>query len=270
MRHPITPFAVALISILALSSCAEMVKTFDQMQQDDQQSRAAQLMRIADSTAQGGDLNSALALYRRASAFAPEELPPLIAIGDTAFRLSLFDQAAKAYEQATRIEPNSATAHSGSGKTLIALAQPKAALFHYQATSRLAADQYGGYNGQGVALDLLGRHGEAQVRYRDGLKKSPDSLVLANNLALSLAIEGDFDAALEILTPYRNNPRAGVRLRQNLALIYGLTGQKNRAAALAALDLKENAVLNNLKYYEKLRTLAPAERAKALLGAVTP
>lgn len=143
-------FAAALLASLALSSCTELVKNFEEMQKDDKDSRAAQLMRIADSTRQGGDLKSALALYQRASSFAAEDLPPLIAIGDTAYQLGLHDLATKAYMQATLIAPDNTKAHSGHGKALIALGQPQQAMAQFETVTGLAADQYGGYNGLGA------------------------------------------------------------------------------------------------------------------------
>ncbi len=257
-----------LAASLLLSSCSGLVKDFKEMQADSTQSRAAQLMRIATSTRQGGDFQSALALFRRASGLAPQELPPLIAIGEVSYRLGLYDQAARAYERAIAIAPDDLTSHSGLGKTLIALDRPQQAVPHFETVIGLAADRYGGYNGLGVALDMLGRHGLAQGQYRKGLAVAPRTLSVLNNLALSLAIDGKFDEATALLSPFQDDPRAGAPLRQNMALIYGLAGQEKKAAAIASRDLAEGDVVNNLKFYKRLRAMTGNERAKALLGAV--
>jgi len=199
-------FVAALMSSMALSSCAELVKNIEEMQADDKQARAAQLMRIANSTRDGGDLNSALALYQRAHSFAPEDLPPLLAIGGTAYRLGLHDQATKAYELATKIAPESIEAHSGYGKTLIALGQPQDAIPHFETVTGLAVDQYGGFNGLGVAYDMLGRHGDAQAQYQKGLDQSktcaeiePDYAWCYNNIGLGYLFLGFKDLGIQNL-----------------------------------------------------------------------
>ena len=85
-------------------------------------------------------------------------------------------------------------------------------------------------------------------------------------LALSLAFAGKFDLAIGILEVFADDPMSGVRLRQNLALIYGLAGMEEKAANIAAKDLDEAGVANNLAYYAQLRNLSSKGRAQAIFG----
>ena len=55
------------------------------------------------------------------------------------------------------------------------------------------------FNALGVAQDLTGAHVEAQMAYIKGLKTSPDDAALNNNHALSLALEGRFDEAADLM-----------------------------------------------------------------------
>jgi Flp pilus assembly protein TadD len=43
---------------------------------------------------------------------------------------------------------------------------------------------------KGIALDLLHRHAEAQVLYRQALQIQPNDSGIANDLALSLMLDG--------------------------------------------------------------------------------
>lgn len=51
----------------------------------------------------------------------------------------------------------------------------------------------------GIALDLLGKHADAQAAYRQALAVKPDLRAARVNLALSLALDGHADGALETI-----------------------------------------------------------------------
>src|SRR5437763_17181968 len=123
----------------------------------------------------------------------------------------------------------------------------------------------------GVADYLLWQHGEAQERYRRGIKLAPGDLGLTLDLALSLALTGDYDAAIARLGPIAYSASSTPRERQTLALIYGLKGDQKGAEKLANIDLEPSAVAHNLAYYDRLRALSPEARSRAVrsLGAGT-
>jgi hypothetical protein len=54
-----------------------------------------------------------------------------------------------------------------------------------------------------------------------------------------------------------------------LALVYGLAGQTEKAAAVASMDLKDEEVRNNLAYYQSLRKLTGRALAEVVLGVQT-
>ena len=88
---------------------------------------------------------------------------------------------------------------------------------------------------------------------------------MRNNYALSLALAGKYDDATDILQSLVQVPDAEERMRQNLALVYGLEGNDGQAAHFGRMDLDEDAVNNNLKYYQAMRNLdSPTARAADL------
>ncbi len=65
------------------------------------------------------------------------------------------------------------------------------------------------------------------------------------------------------------DPAATPRIRQNLALAYGLAGQRDAAERMAGLDLDEAAVANNLSYYDLLRQTGDSSMTAQVLGTHT-
>jgi Flp pilus assembly protein TadD len=119
----------------------------------------------------------------------------------------------------------------------------------------------------GVTKDLAGSHLEAQAFYRDGLVRAPGNPGLTVNLALSLAISGNYPNAISVLQPLAVSAVGTAQERQTLALIYGLTGNTAEAARLGRIDLDDASVEHNLAYYQTLRELSPEARSQAILSA---
>jgi cell division protein FtsN len=90
---------------------------------------------------------------------------------------------------------------------------------------------------------------------------------LRNNYGLSLALSGDYPAAVATLNPIAADPGAPSRYRLNLALVYGLAGDDKKAAAITRSSLDEAAIRNNLAYYALLRAMDDKQRAAAIVGA---
>ena len=118
----------------------------------------------------------------------------------------------------------------------------------------------------GVTKDLAGQHGEAQAYYWDGLARAPGDPALTVNLALSLALSGDYPNAIAVLQPLAMSPAGSAQERQTLALIYGLNGNTAEAARLGRIDLDDVSVEHNLAYYQSLRELPPEARSQAILS----
>ena len=70
--------------------------------------------------------------------------------------------------------------------------------------------------------------------------------------------------ALELAQPLATDPVAGSHERLNLALIYGLAGDDEAAAALASQELDSESVRRNLAFYAVLRAMPVEQRLKAL------
>lgn len=218
--------------VLFLTSCSGQVPTQTEIQQDNVNSRASQLVRVADTTRESGDMANAMQLYARAADMRRDWILPRLRLGETALTAGQYQDALNAFEAAAELAPRDNRGH----------------------------------NGAGIALDLLGMHDEAQQRYISGMEQAPDNGPLRNNLGLSLALSGDYEAAIELLESAVTRQPDDVRTRQNLALVYGLSGNENRVRSISADVISKAAIENNIAYYAKLRGMTSEARSKAVFG----
>ncbi|WP_315756790.1 MULTISPECIES: tetratricopeptide repeat protein [unclassified Bradyrhizobium] len=130
-------------------------------------------------------------------------------------------------------------------------AEPALAIF----TSVLTSDPENipALNGLGVALDMLGRHDEAQTAYRQVLAIAPADMIASNNLGLSLTLTGRYADAMTVLRPIALGESASPRARQNLVIAMALSGDRDGAAKLARVDLREEDVKLNLEMLSAMR-----------------
>ena len=222
------------------------------------------LMRIGAAARAGGDLANALQLYRRAASLQTDAAAPFVAIGNTLIEMGQVNEAIVAYNSALDRQARDPEALRGIAKAYLKTARPELAGKPLAIAFEDTPNDPKLLQLIGVADDLMGQHGEAQARYRRGLELAPGDPVLSLNLALSLALTGNYDEAIARLGPIAAAPISSPRERQTLALIYGLKGDRQRAEQLGLLDLDPAAVQHNLAYYETLRRLSPEARSQAV------
>jgi Flp pilus assembly protein TadD len=227
---------------------------------------AATLMRVADETRAGGDLATAVGLYRRVHEMSPADPKPLARLGSTLVQLKSYTEAAQAYRGALELAPHDPELLRGMAIVLLSLGQPEPAVVQLEKALARDHDDARLYSALGVAHDLMGRHDLAQAAYLDGLRLAPKSPGLRNNYALSLALSGDFGAAASTLAEIAEDVGAPPRYRLNLALVYGLAGDDKKAAAIAHTTLDDASVRNNLAYYAMLRGMGDKPRTAAIIG----
>ena len=249
----------ALGVALTLSACASGAQEAPTVSAD-------AILRVADLTRGQGDLVSAAGLYQKAHELNPTDPHPLILLGETLAKLGSPASAAEAYRAALLLDGTNAEALRGLGTALLNTGQPDAAITEYEKALDTGED-YRLYNGIAVAYDMLGDHASAQTYYRTALQLSPGNLELNNNLALSLALEGRYKEAIPLLEQASADPMAPSRYRQNLAFVYGLAGERDRARQLAERDLDPATVERNMTYFDVLKGLHDDRTMASALGA---
>ena len=224
----------------------------------------ATLMRIGEAAHAGGDLTNALRIYRQAATLEPTAAAPFVAAGNTLVEMDQVNEAILTYQSALERQPRDPEALRGLARAYLKTARPELAGAPLQTAYEDSPNDPKLLQLIGVADDLLGQHAEAQARYRRGLELLPADVGLKLDLALSLALTGDYDKAIAELTPIANSPMSTPPIRQALALVYGLKGDRPMAERLGQIDLEPSSVQHNLAYYDRLRQLSPSARTDAV------
>lgn len=107
------------------------------------------------------------------------------------------------------------------------------------------------HNAIGIAYDSVDQFDDAIVAYQLALKYSPNSAIVMNNLAISQAMAGRLQAAIQTLEDAAAINRTNTHIRQNLALLYAANGESDKARALAAMDLNAGDLETNLSFYRR-------------------
>lgn len=205
-------------------------------------------LRIARAFRTAGDAASSLQIYRDLTSQLPPDSPLRIEFGDALLEAKAFDEAIGVYMAA----PDNARAQLGLARAQLSLNQPAKALAFADRAVSIAPRDVPVLIGRGVVLDRMGRHADAQASYRKALAVAPRSVAARTDLALSLALAGRCDEALEILEPISRSATATARDRQNLAFIYGLKGDMAAARSLGRADLDEASAASNADFFAQV------------------
>jgi len=266
-------FSVAALALGGLVACASAGGESERSEDATGKEVASALMRAGEASRQRGDYAAAAAFYARAESADPKSIDAPIGMGESLAAGGAGREAADAFRKALVIDPKNTRALRGLGNALIAQDQADLAIEQFEKALAIDPRDYRAYSGLGVAYDTLANHDKAQEFYYAGLEIAPNDTVLRNNLGLSLAFAGHYKGAIEILRPLALRPGATARDRQNLALVYGLSGDVEQAKKFSRLDMDNKEVERNLSYYAALRSIAdPVLRVKSVRAgyAMTP
>ncbi|HUB95283.1 MAG TPA: tetratricopeptide repeat protein [Stellaceae bacterium] len=247
---------------LGLTACAGSTQT-SSVQTD---VKGATMLKIADETSSGGDPATALSLYRQLHAMAPKDPVPLGRLAATFMTLQDYRSAVVAYGMAAALQPDNVDFRRGLALADLMLGDPESAMKETRTALAQSANDPRLYSVLGVAQDMTGRHDLAQQSYQHGLDLAPANIGLRNNYGMSLALAGDYGAAVSKLSEIAG-PAGAPRYRLNLALAYGLAGDDAKASAVASQVLDASSVRNNLAFYALLRGMTEQQRDAAIIGS---
>lgn len=152
------------------------------------------------------------------------------------------------------------------GAVSVANGDPQGALPYFKRAQQLGASLESIACDRGLAYDLMGQQSLAQADYRVALN-GPDRDEARKRLALSLAISGDRNAAVEALAPLSSRGDLGVgRVR---AFVLALTGDPT-AAMNAANAAMPGSGANAAPFLQRLPSLTAAQKAAAVNLGIFP
>ncbi len=173
-----------------------------------------------------GRLDDAATHYRRSL-----ELEPKAEIySDLGFildRQGNTRQAVSYYRKALELDPGSPQAHFNLAGALLREEELDEAAEQYRAAIK-ATPSAAAYNGLGVVRLLQGRLSDAVEQFRGAIKSDPDFVPAYNNLADSLARQGELEEAASI---YRNSlaHKPSAKVHNRLGMLLANLGHRDEA-----------------------------------------
>ncbi|HXV74448.1 MAG TPA: tetratricopeptide repeat protein [Sphingomonadales bacterium] len=260
------------LPVMAAEKGEQGLRTFDE----------AGLLRMGQRLEAAGDYANALQFYGEAAERNPKNPEPWLGMGRIFAAGGAPLQATQAFGEAFSRDPGNGLAARQYARGL--LAQEKAADALAALTQHLKKNGADAelFNLLGIANDLTLDSAAAEKAYREGLAKTqpggPWFDALNGNLALSLAAAGRVSEAILLLNPnvgdlrarQQNMTPAQSQYRQNLALVYALSGNPESAFEVAKSALGETEAGRNREFYARLPSLTDYDRVRAVFLGKLP
>jgi Flp pilus assembly protein TadD len=182
----------------------------------------------------------------------PKDAEAALAYGQALRASGQRSQAAAVLEQATIAHPGNKALLAGYGRALADNGNSQAAFDVLSRAHSPVNPDWRILSVQGTVLDKLGKHDEARRYYTSALKIAPEEPSVLSNLGLSYMLTRELPDAEKTLRRAYGNPRADVRVRQNLALVVGLQGRFAEAETIAKGDLPSEEAAANVAYLREM------------------
>lgn len=228
-------------------------------------------LRVAAAAEASGQTDVALSMYGSAAAAEPNRADLQAAFAGALGRAGNLAEAEEVLNRALQRSPGNQNLQLVKARLALRQGQAEAALAQFDQILARNSRLPQALDGRGVALDLLGRHAEAQASYRAALTEQPSAVSVANNLAMSLLLDGKAEEARAMLEPLARRGTAPSRVRSNLAVARAATGDTPGARTLLgdqADNVDFSAISVGFSGGSGAATLAPASLAPAALVPV--
>ncbi len=210
-------------------------------------------IKAAEMARKRGDVPQSIHDYRDIIKECPNCVMAYVGLGMALVDANAIVEAKHTFEKAVALFPQSSETFTGMGIVYLLIDQPENAINSFENGLKLDPRNAKAFNGYGIALDMLGDYEAAQANYRAALELDPTNLSYESNLALSMALAGNTIEAIHILERLAHSPNATPRIRQNLALAYGLVDDMKMARKMGRVDLPDDMVMSNIDYYKAIQ-----------------
>jgi Flp pilus assembly protein TadD len=184
----------------------------------------------------------------------------LLDAGRASIELEDYRAAITFLTRAEQASPRDGSIKAALGSAMVHMETPTRALDYFGEAQLLGAPERLFLADRGLARDLLGQQDAAQRDYQLALSLAPNEETV-RRYALSLAISGEPDRAIQFLTPQlKAQDRAAWRLR---AMILAINGRNDEATEIVNATMPAALAQNIIPYLVKLDRLNPAQQAAA-------
>ncbi len=264
----------AAAALLLLAATADPSLAQSRKEKDDGAVAAlnnpARLVTIGDHARNSGDFMLALSFFERALGIDPGFVPALRASTEVALAMRM-PQALSYAERWVRATPKDGLAHLAVGAALVQQNRPTEAQKSFALAEAAGGPPAAIAMQRGLAFDLLGQSRNAQIAYADAMQRVPGDRSIVEHLALSLAIGGDNEAAMQLLQPEAEKASGQPSFERTLVLVHALGGRRDLARRIATANLSPQAAAGAGDVLERIASLpTPAAKAAAVHLGILP
>lgn len=176
-------------------------------------------------------------------------------LADAVRRLGQVQSALAMYDTLHSENPDNLDIAEGRGLTLMAAGKVPDAGRVFSAVIEKDPKRWRSLNALGLLFITKNMIPEAMAYFEEALNQSPDNPAVLNNIGLASAINHDYTKAVESLGYATRLSKANAQRRQidlNLALVYGVSGDMEKARDVASKYLEGATLDNNMGLYAHL------------------
>lgn len=162
--------------------------------------------------------------------------------------LGRFDQAAEMAGKVLLMQPTNVEAMLEAGRAHIARGQAFYGIAALEGARNARPDDWRAWSLLGAAYEQVRRADDARAAWAQALALSPDNPDVLSNMAISAMTRGDTAGAEPLLRRAAAQPGASLKVRLNLAMVLGLTGNLAEAEQILRRDLPPEAADRNLAW----------------------
>jgi Flp pilus assembly protein TadD len=225
--------SAGLAILLTMNGCGNLLSSGS--------SNKSPALNVAEAALQGGAGEVALRVSDLYLQQTPNDIRAMEIKGDALSLLGNYDDAAAIFQALLAKDPSSIRANTGLGRIKLSK-DPQAADTLFLAVLKRDPKDLTALNNLGIARDLLGRHAEAQIAYRQALGINPDLESAKVNLALSLAMTGQGSEAIQLLKADASQPGAALRVKHDYAVVLAMAGHRAEAEVVLGQNLPPDQV----------------------------
>lgn len=273
-----------LVTPLLLAACdprpqseldpQSLLKLFDSEEGPDVKGVDATLLDSAHQAEEKREYGRALQFYQQLIDKDKENPIYIIGLANSLRQLGQLEEANHHYNRMLKLQPDNLDALEGKGLCLMNTGEPQSAGDYFQKVMAKDNKRWRTLNAIGILFVMKDMRKEALAYFVEAQNANPNEPAILNNMGLALALAQQYDQSIATLKQVgdnldKNDPQKK-RADLNLALVYGLAGDIERAEEVAGRHLKESALNNNLGFYAYLannQELAKAYLNNALAGS---
>lgn len=251
-KSTITGIGAILLLVAAMSGCAQTSELTTKPNMVGEESAIEQAMfRAAEEAEQKNNFESAVGHYARLQRLKPDDMDIALLLSRNLRYSGNAAKAADILSGLLQAHPDNPVIELEYAKALIASGKSSDALSVLGKLTNTDSGNWQAYSALGIAYDSLGKYKMAEESFSSAMIASPNNPVIMNNMAMSLAQAGRIGEAISTLEKAAILNRNSPHIRQNLALLYGINGDQEKAKSLAAMDLDPKEVETNTSFFRR-------------------